>query len=359
MSAIEAFKPAWKQRVRYSRILMGACLAGAALAAGAAARADEIEDFYRTHPLTIVVGHEAGTGFDLYARVVARHIGRRIPGSPTVNVQNMQGATGLTSAAWLYASAPRDGSVMATFAYTVPFEPLIGANTARFEPLKFNWIGNLEEGAPVCGVSPGAGIARFEDLLTHEVIFGGSGAGSSGPLVQSPNAVRALTGARIKLVQGYHGSHDLKLALERGEIFGVCGLSFATIRSEWRDDLAAGRFKPILQLGRTSHPDLAGVPSIYDRARSDEDRQTFDLIFGVQMLGRLYVAPPGVPAAKVALLRKALMDMAVDPAFLADARVAGLDLAVSDGEAVEKLINQFYAASPSAIARAKQAVRGE
>jgi tripartite-type tricarboxylate transporter receptor subunit TctC len=331
----------------------------AATIAAFPALADEIEDFYRGHPVTIVVGHEAGTGFDLYARVLARHLGRHLPGLPTVGVQNMQGATGLTAAGWLYNSAPRDGSVIGTFAYTVPLDPLFGSGQARFEPRKFNWLANLEDGAPVCGVSPGAGISTFDDLLTREVVFGGSGAGASGPLVQSANAVRSLTGARIKLVQGYRGSHDLKLALERGEIFGVCGLSYATIRSEWRDLLEKRQFKTILQLAPKQHPDLVGVPRIYDRAKTDEERRVFDLVFGSQTLGRLFVAPPEIPAAKITVLRKAVLETVADDAFLADAKTAGLDLAVSDGATVEKMIDGFYVASAAVVARAKQAVRGE
>lgn len=327
--------------------------------APAPARADDVGDFYRTHPLAIVVGHEAGTGYDLYARVVARHLARHLPGATSIEVRNMQGASGLVAGNWLYNLAPRDGSILATFAHTVIFEPLLGDGTARFEARGFTWIGNLEEGAPVCGVSAASGVTGFSDLLTREVVFGASGVGAGGPLVQSPNAVRALTGARIKVVQGYRGSYDIKLAIDRGEVAGICGLSFSTIRTEWRDMLDSGRFRVILQLGRKSHPDLTGVPTIYDFARSDEDRNVFDLVFGVQALGRLYVAPPGAPPARVQALREALMATTRDAAFLADADKAGLDLSVSEGDAVAALVDQFYAASPAAVARARRAVRGE
>ena len=336
---------------------IGAILA--ALAGMTAARADETADFYRTHPVSIVVGHEAGTGYDMYARVLARHFGARLTGTPLVDVRNMPGASAMVAANWLYNLAPRDGSVIATFAHTVVFEPLVGDNAARFEARKFTWLGNLEEGSPICGVSAQSGIDSFGALLNHETVFGASGVGAGGPLVQSPNAVRVLTGAKIRVVQGYRGSYDIKLAMDRGEVSGICGLSYSTIKTEWRDMLDSGRFRVILQLGLKPNPELAGVPRIYDYARTDEDRQVFDLIFGVQALGRLYVGPPGLPAARTAALQKALMEAAKDPAFLADAQTAGLDLTISDAAAVEKLVEGFYAATPLATARAKRAIRGE
>ncbi len=129
------------------------------------ASADEISDFYKGKSVNIVVGHEAATGFDIYARVLARHLGRHIPGNPSIVVQNMTGASGLTAANWLYNVAPKDGTVMATFVHTIPFEPLMGNNAARFEAAKFAWIGNMEESVAVCGISKASGIAKFEDML--------------------------------------------------------------------------------------------------------------------------------------------------------------------------------------------------
>ena len=328
----------------------------AATIAASSARADDTADFYRTHPVSLVVGHETGTGFDLYARVVARHLGRHLPGEPSVDVRNMQGASGLLAGNWLYNLAPRDGSVFATFAHTVLFEPLLGGDAARFEARKFNFVANLEEGLPVCGVSPGSGVSRFSELLEKRVVFGASG-GGGGPLSQATNAVRALTGARIDLVNGYHGSYDVKLAIERGEVFGVCGISDSSVRAEWRDMLEAGRFKFILRLARKTRPDLANTPGVYDYAKTREDEAVFDLVFGLQTLGRVYLAPPGVPPARVEALRRGVMETAADPAFHADAEKAGLELQPVDSRAVEKLVDEFYSASPQAVARARRAIR--
>ena len=327
-----------------------------ALLSSLPAFADEVEDFYRGRTLTVVVGHEVGTGFDVYARVLQKHLGRFMPGQPNVTVQNMQGASGMNAGNWLYNVAPRDGSVMATFAHTVTFDPIMGDGAAKFEASKFSWIGNLDETTPICGISPGSGISSFEGLRHKEVVFGGSGA--AGPLSQTPNAVRNLLGAQIKLVHGYRGSFDLKLAIERGEVFGICGIGLSTARAEWRDLMETGKFKLIIQLGQKRHRDLPDLPLAYDYATSDFDRQVFDLIFGVQALGRSYAAPPGVPAARVAALRKALVEVVRDPAFLADAKAAQMELTPSSGEEVEKMIARFYRASPEAVARARQAVRG-
>ncbi len=329
----------------------------AMLVAAQTANADEVEDFYRGRAFNIVVGHEVGTGFDVYSRALARHLGRFIPGKPGVNVQNMQGASGMAAANWLYNIAPRDGSVMATYTHSVIFEPLIGDASARFDPLKFSWIGNMDESTQVCVVSPNAGLARFEDIFTKETLFGGSGAGTAGPLSQTPNAIRNLTGAKIKLVQGYRGSFDIKLAIERGEVHGLCGLPTSTARTEWRGMLDLGQIKILVQLGRNKHPDLAGVPHIYDYAKTDEDRQVYDLIFGTQGLGRPYMAPPGVPAPRVAALRKALLDTIADPTFAAEAKAAQIDLTPLSGEEVEKLLARVFATPPAAVERAKKAVR--
>ena len=322
-----------------------------------ASLADDVEDFYRGRTLNIVVGHEVGTGFDVYSRALARHFGRFIPGKPGVTVQNMQGASGMTAANWLYNIAPKDGTIIATYTHSVIFEPLIGDALARFDPLKFSWIGNMDESTQTCVVSPAAGLATFADLFVKETLFGGSGAGTAGPLSQTPNAIRNLSGAKIRLVQGYRGSFDIKLAIERDEVHGLCGLPTSTARTEWRDMLDSGRLRFLVQLGRNKHPDLAGVPHIYDYAKTDEDRLVYDVIFGTQGLGRPYMAPPGVPPPRVAALRKALLDTIADPTFAAEARTAQIDLKPLPGEDVEKLLARVFATPASAIARAKKAVR--
>jgi tripartite-type tricarboxylate transporter receptor subunit TctC len=318
--------------------------------------ADEVERFYAGRKLSVVIGHEAGTGFDLYGRALARHLGRFIPGNPTLVPENMPGAAGFSSANWLFNAAAKDGSVIAIFAHTAPFEPLIGKGAGRFDASKFAWIGNLDAVVGTCGVGEHAGITAFDELFTKEVLVGAGGAGSAGPLSQFPAALRRLLGVKLKVIQGYRGSAEIRIALARGELHGICGLPLSTLKTEWRDDFAAGRFKILLQLGRERSAELPGIPHVYDYSRTPEDRQVFDLIFGLQAIGRPFAAPPGVPIDRIAALRTAFMAMANDPAFRAEAAKLQIDASPTSGEAVQEFVTRMYGSPKAIIERAKEAI---
>jgi tripartite-type tricarboxylate transporter receptor subunit TctC len=318
--------------------------------------ADDVERFYAGRKLSVVIGHEAGTGFDLYGRALARHLGRFIPGNPTVVPENMPGAAGFSSANWLFNAAAKDGSVIAIFAHTAPFEPLIGKGAGRFDASRFAWIGNLDAVVGTCGVGEHAGIAAFDELFTKEVLVGAGGAGSAGPLSQFPAALRRLLGVKLKVIQGYRGSAEIRIALARGELHGICGLPLSTLKTEWRDDFAAGRFKILLQLGRERSAELPGIPHVYDYSRTAEDRQVFDLIFGLQAMGRPFAAPPDVPGERVAALRTAFMAMANDPAFRAEATRLQIDVSPTSGEAVQEFVTRMYGSPKIVIERAKEAI---
>jgi tripartite-type tricarboxylate transporter receptor subunit TctC len=321
------------------------------------ASADEVADFYRGKSVTLVVGHEVGTGFDIYARTLQRHLGRHIPGNPTIIVQNMVGASGLNAANWLYNVAPKDGTVMATFVHSVPFEPLMGNSAARFEAAKFTWIGNMEESVAVCGLSKAAGIAEFDDLRTREVVIGATG--STGPLVKSALAVKNMLGVKMKVVGGYAGSASVKVAIQRNEVQGICGLPMSTVKSFWRDDYEAGNFRPIIQLSGRKQANLKDIPHVDDYAKSEEDRQVFGLIFGTQALGRIYLSPPAMPAERRTALRTALLDTMKDPNFVADAVKTQIDISPMTGEEVETFIARLSSASSAVIERTKQAFRND
>src|SRR3954471_3163171 len=321
------------------------------------ASADTVADFYKGRSVTLVVGHEVGTGFDIYARTLQRHLSHHIPGNPTIVVQNMVGASGINAANWLYNVAPKDGTVMATFVHTVPFEPLMGNSAARFDAAKFTWIGNMEESVAVCGVSKAAGIAKFDEMRSKETIFGATGA--TGPLVKSALAVKNLLGVKMKVVSGYQGSASVKVAIQRGEVHGICGLPMSTITSFWRDEYQAGTFRPIIQLSGGKQADLKDIPHVDDYAKSEEDRQVFGLIFGTQALGRIYLSPPAMPAERRTALRKALLDTMKDPSFVADAVKTQIDISPMTGEEVETLIAKLSAATPAVIERTKEAFRND
>jgi tripartite-type tricarboxylate transporter receptor subunit TctC len=320
--------------------------------AGSAA-AQTVGDFYKGRNVAIVVGHEVGTGFDIYARVLARHFGRHVPGNPGIVVQNMVGASGITAANWLANVAPKDGTAIATFVHTVPFEPLFGNAAAKFDPAKLTWIGNMEESVGTCGVSSASGITAFEQLLEKEVVFGATGA--TGPLSKFAFAVRNLIGAKIKVVHGYKGSASVKIAIQRGEVHGVCALPISTLRSFWRDELDSGRFKPIIQLSGKKSGDLAGIPHVDDFAKADDDRQLFGLIFGAQSLGRIFVSPAEVPVERAKALRQAFMATMADQQFLADAKATQIDIVPNTGEEVAAMIARYASTPKAVVERAKRA----
>jgi tripartite-type tricarboxylate transporter receptor subunit TctC len=313
--------------------------------------ADDVAAFYKGRTVTILAAHQSGTGFDIYARALQRHISRHIPGNPSVVVQNMPGAGGVVGANWLYNIAPKDGATFGTFVFTAPFEPLFGSTAARFDPAKFTWIGNMEEGVAVCGVSKAAGVATFEDMRTKEVVIAGSAL--NGALTKSAFAVRNLFGVKMKVVPGYKGTADIKIAIARGEAHGVCSILMTTITSHWRDEYESGNFRPILQLSGRKR--AGNIPHVDDFVKTEEDRQVHGLIFGVQALGKLYAAPPGIPPARRDALRAALAATMKDAEFLADAAKTNIDISPMTGEEVEAFIGRVSAAPPAVIERAKQA----
>jgi tripartite-type tricarboxylate transporter receptor subunit TctC len=333
-----------------------ACLVVAAslLTSPSPSRADAVADFYKGKTLTILVGQEPGTGFDIYSRTLARHLGRHIPGSPSIVVQNMPGASGVNAFNWLFNIAAKDGSVMGTASQNVVMEPLFGNAAAKYDATKFFWIGNMEESASVCGVSPEAKVERFEDLLSREVVFGATG--PTGPLGQAARALNQIVGTKLKIIYGYKGSATVKLAIAKGEVQGICGLPWSTIKAFWKDDLDTKRFKPIIQLSAKRLPELGPIAHIDDHVKTPEARQLVELIFGQLVLGRIYAAPPGVPDERIAALRKAFMATMSDKEFRADAEKTRIDILPATGEQVGTLIRRFYAFSPAVVALAKQTV---
>ena len=333
--------------------------AGAVVAAGflliAPAAAEDAADFYRGRTLTLVVGHEAGTGYDLYGRTLARHLSRHIPGEPAMVVQNMPGAGGLNAANWLYNVAPKDGSVIMVVAADPMFEPLFGGATARLDPTAYSWLGNIDESVATCDVAEKSGIARVEDLFTREAVFGATGATSA--VSTFAVGLKNLLHARMKIVQGYKGTADLKLALERGEISGACGMSVSTLKTQWKDALASGAIRPILQFGLKRSPDLPDIPTIYDFARTDQDRGVYDLAFGRHVLGRPVMAPPSLPPERAAALRAAFEATMIDPAFLAETQKLDLPVTASSGAEVTQMVRRFFAYPKALVDLAAAAIK--
>jgi tripartite-type tricarboxylate transporter receptor subunit TctC len=246
---------------------------------------------------------------------------------------------------------------MSIFAHTAVFDPLLGDSAGRFNGTQFTWIGNMAPVLGVCGVWERSGIETFEDLFKRETLFGSAGTGTAGPLTQFPTALRNLLGVKIKLIQGYKGSADVRLAMERGEVQGVCGIPLSTVETEWKDDFKSGRFKIILQLTRDRSSKLPDVPTVYGYAKSDEDRKVFDLIFGLQAIGRLFAAPPRIPVSRAEELRAAFKAALDDPGFRADTQRMQLDVEPMNDGAMDSFVREIYASPQNIVDRAKLAVK--
>jgi len=268
----------------------------------------------------------------------------------------MLGASGVTSANWLYNVAPKDGTAMGTFAQTVPLEPLFGNQQARYDAARFIWIGNMESSVAICGVTKASGVQTFEDMRKREVVMGATG--PTGPLVKSALAVKNLLGAQIRVIPGYKGSADVKLAMNRGEVQGICGLPWSTVKSFWKQELDSGDFRPILQISGDKSPELpANVTHYTDFIKTDENRQLFGLLFGVQALGRIYATPPDVPADRIAALRKAFDETMKDKEFLADAEKTAIDIIPMDGATVAKMWTEFTSIPAAIVEQAKKVTK--
>jgi tripartite-type tricarboxylate transporter receptor subunit TctC len=319
------------------------------------AAADAVADFYKSKQINLIIGFAPGAGYDTYARLLSRHYGTHLPGKPGIVVQNMPGAGSLKAANHLYNVAAKDGSVIGMFASSTAFEPLFGGEGAHFETAKFTWIGNMDESVGTCVAWQTSGIDKFDDLMVKDTIFGGSG--PAAVTSQHALALKNLLGAKIKLVQGYNGAGDVKLAMARGEVQASCGFALSSIKSQHATEWKSGQFKIIVQLAIEKNPELAGVTHIYDYAKTDEMRQIFDLVFGRHVIGRPISAPPGIPEDRKRALRDAFMATMKDPAFLADATKLKLDVSASNGEGVEKLFARFFSYPKSAVDKAVASMR--
>ena len=315
--------------------------------------ADTVADFYRGRQINLIIAHEVATGYDIYARLLTRHMGRHIPGNPNIVPQNMLGASGINGANLLFNISPKDGSAIGTFAHTVPLDPLIGQGVAKFDASKFNYLGNMEESIGVCAIWHEAGIASLADLQAKETRFGATAI--TGPPSAMAAALKNLLGAKVRLIHGYKGAPGVKLAIEKGEVQGICGMPMSTLRAQWSDVLDGGKVRPFIQLSGSKGA-LPHVEFVYDHAKTSEDTQVYDLIFGILRLGKIFAAPPGVPAERVKALRDAFDASMKDPELLAEAAKQRIDISPATGDAVAGFIAGIYRTPPAVVERAKKAV---
>lgn len=324
--------------------------------ASAVAAQEPIADFYRGKTVRITVGSAVGGGFDGYARLVARHFSKHIPGNPTVVVQNLPGSGSNKAASYIAMQAPKDGTAIGAIQPGAVLQPLHSDQPLPHDPSRFVMLGSAASGVYLCMVRSDAPVKTFTETFTKEVLIGTSGEGAS--LRIMPILLVNVLGVKLRLVGGYAGSNEILLAMERNEVHGMCGMSWSSIsmqRGEWFKN---GTLRALVQEDLLGHPELnkQGVPLAISFAKTAEDRQVMEMIYSQNLFGRPYVLPEGVPAERVAALRKAFTATMRDPALVAEANKAGMELGDRDGEEVQALVAKLYASPASVIARTKRAM---
>ena len=303
-------------------------------------------------PVTLYVAGTAGGGIDLYARLLGRHIGRHIPGKPNVTVQVMPGAGGIRAAKYLAEQAPRDGTAIAAFAGGPILEPLIGARNPGYDMSKFTWIGAVTKDIGLCVSLATTPFKTIEDAKKQQMVVGGTGAGSETDTW--PVVLNDVIGTKFKLVTGYLGSQETILAMERGETHGRCVFSYSALKIAKPDWLRDNKINVLVLAAAKPSPDFPGVPAVLDLVTKPQDRKLLELMIGPGAMARPFVAPPGVPANKAALIRRAFDATMNDSDFRAEATRIQADLAPSSGEDVQELVTRIYATPGAVIERAKR-----
>ena len=331
-----------------TRAVMALLLAAAAWPTSGSAQT--VEDFYKGKSITMLVGAGAGGGYDTYARVFARHMPKHLPGHPAIIAKNMPAASGLAAASAIYTTADKDGATIAAFPNNVPMDPLFGNPGARYDAQKLNWLGSIGKLQNVCATWHTSPIKTVAAAREREVIVAAAGATSNSAIM--PKLLNALLATRFKTVMGYDGGGGLTMALERGEAEGICGLSWSTMkasRPHWiRDKL----LNVIVQMGLQKLADLPDVPSALKLVTDPESRQVLELILIRQEPGRPFAAPPGVPADRLAALRRAFDATLKDGEFLADAEKVQLEIEPLTAGEIATLLASAYGAPKAIVQKA-------
>jgi tripartite-type tricarboxylate transporter receptor subunit TctC len=334
------------------RYVLACCLAGL-LGVAQAAGADE---FYRGKTITIVTSTGPGGTYDLVARLIARHMPRHVPDTPSMVVQNMPGGGNVVATNYLYNLAPKDGTVIGTINNAIPLHQVIDGRGVRYDSDKFNWLGATGSRNSIVIVWRSTGVRNVEDLKTHEVTLGGTGPASS--IVIFPAAMNNLLGTKFKIVNGYNSSAEVYIAMEKGEVESRSG-SYTDLMGEHADWVTGNKVVFVVQIGTRRDRALADVPLLTELARNEEQRRIMTLISAPVALGQPFLAPPEVPAERVALLRRAFAETLADPAFLAEAAKLNVDELAIPAEEIARIVHDTVAAPPDIVAKAKAAMGAE
>jgi tripartite-type tricarboxylate transporter receptor subunit TctC len=318
------------------------------------ATAETIADFYKGKNVTIVVGSAPGGGYDAYGRLVGAHLGKHIPGKPNIIVQNMPGAGQSLAANFVYSIAPKDGTAITGTSPGAFLYPLTGGPNIQYDPLKLRLIGSANTEHYACFIRTDAPVKSYKEVFEKEVILGVS----SGSTRDMPAITMGVLKPNYKMVTGYKGSKDVILAIERKEVHGLCGLSYASFRTQNPDFKERGIMTVLAQESVKGHPELNAdkIPKVIDFAKTDDDRKALSLVFNQGEFGRPFAVAPDVPADRLAALRKAFLDTMKDPELIADAKKRKLDVDFLSGEAAEEAVKAAYATPKAAIERVRMAL---
>jgi tripartite-type tricarboxylate transporter receptor subunit TctC len=324
------------------------------LLCAAPANAQSQSEVFAGKNITVIIGFGPGGGYDMWGRIVARNIGKHLPGKPNVIAQNMPGAGSYVAASHIYGVAAKDGTVFAIIARDAALGPLSGAPGARFDATKFSWIGTPTKEHNVCIANQTAAVKSVQDLREKQLILGDTGPGTG--TRSYPKVLNALLGFKFKLVGGFQSSADVFLAMERGEVDGICE-SLDSVINRRPDWISSKKVTVLLQAGATPHAELKDVPNVLDLARNAEERQALEFLYAGQEIGRPFAAPPDLPADRLKLLRDAFSATMKDAEFIADAKRSKLELNPDDGEHLAALIKNIYATPKPIIEKVTELIK--
>ncbi|MSP95060.1 MAG: hypothetical protein EXR00_07275 [Alphaproteobacteria bacterium] len=328
----------------------------AALWFAGAAHAATPAEFYRGRNVQLLVGFSPGGGYDLYARVLARHMGKHIAGNPTVVAQNMPGAGSVKAANYLYSVAAKDGSVFGTFDRGLPMERLLGRTEGQsFDATKFTWIGSVTDEPAVCAFSRRSGIRNWQDMKTKPFKVGGAGVTADDEIY--PTVLGNMFNLPVRVISGFPGRAETVLSVQRGEIDGLCGWSWSSLMSRDKHMLDRGEIIVALQLGVEKSLDLPGVPLLGDLTSDPKQKAALRLIFSRLTVARPFAAPPGLPPERTKALRDGFDATMKDPAYLAEMRRLMLEVRPQAGAKVEQVVREVYASPADIVKLAADAIR--
>src|SRR5271157_792555 len=301
---------------------------------------DMVSKFYKGRQITVIVGSSAGGGYDTYARLLARHMPKHIPGSPAMAVSNMAGAGSNAAAAYVYNIAPKDGTIIGALQNSAILDALLDGllgdtKRLRHDATKFVHLGSATIDHYVCISHADAAVKSFKELLERELIIGASQPGTS--TRDYPAMLNNMTGSKLRLVSGYPGTREITLAIEKNEVKGLCGFSWSSLQAQRPDWLSSGFIRVLVQEHDKGHPDInaMGIPLAVDFAKTPDNRRVMELVYSSETFGRPYVMAPDLPAERVAALRRAFMETMRDPELLADAGKLGVDIDPNSGEELQ------------------------